>query len=90
VSSLGWWWHSPRPGTLVGQACFLVYRVIFAGAELQGFTGWPLFNHVALPVLSTLLLVPLFLVFLAWPILLAIWSFIALPYGRLSLILDES
>jgi hypothetical protein len=54
---------------LVGQACFLICQVISARTELQGFIGQPLFNRVILHVLSTLILVPLFLIFLAWPIL---------------------
>jgi hypothetical protein len=46
------------PNTPVGQACFLVQRVFFVGPKQQGFVGWPLFNRIAHPVLSTLLSVP--------------------------------
>jgi hypothetical protein len=42
-----------------------------------------------MPLLSTLLLVPLFLIFLTWPILLALGSFVVLPHGGLAPILDD-
>jgi hypothetical protein len=51
------------PNMMAGQACFLVQWIFSIGPKQQGFAGWPLFNRVAHPILSTLLLVPRTFVF---------------------------